>query len=63
MNTEIVEHIIYSLIELKKDIDRKKIPKNENLNKIVDIVKRILDIHKEQMVKDFHVYYLYVLQT
>ena len=36
------------MIELKKDIDRKKIPENENLNKIVDIVKRILDFYKEQ---------------
>ena len=36
------------MIELKKDIDRKKIPENENLNKIVHIVKRILGFHKEQ---------------
>ena len=38
VNDEILKDINDSLIELKKDINIKKIPKNENPNKTVNIV-------------------------
>ena len=37
INDEIVKHINDLLIELKKDINIKKFPENENPNKILDI--------------------------
>ena len=42
INDEIVKHINNALIELKKKIDIKKIPENENPNKISDIAEKIL---------------------
>ena len=39
------------MIELKKDINTKKIPKNENPNKIADIVVKVLDFNKKQKGK------------
>ena len=48
VNNEIVKHINDALIELKKDSNRKKNPKNENPNKILNIVKK-----SWSMVKDF----------
>ena len=39
------------MIELKKDINRKKVPKNKSPNKIVDIVEKILNFDKQQKVK------------
>ena len=36
------------MIEFKKDINIKKIPENENPNKIVDIVEKFLDFNKQQ---------------
>ena len=50
-NDEIVKHINDALIEWEKDIDRKKVTKNENLNKIVDIVEKIFDFNKQQKSK------------
>ena len=44
VNYEIVKHINDALIELKKDINRKKIPKNENPNKIVNIVEKNIEL-------------------
>ena len=41
------------MIELKKDINRKKVPENENPNKIVDIMKKILGFNKQQKGKGF----------
>ena len=40
INDETEKHISDTLIELKKDINRKKVPENENPNKIVDIVDK-----------------------
>ena len=51
VNDQIVKHINDALIELKKDINRKKIPKNENANKIVDIVEKILNFNEQQKGK------------
>ena len=39
------------MTELKKDINRKKVPKNENQNKIVDVVEKILNFDKQQKDK------------
>ena len=50
-NDEIVKHVNNALIELKKDINIKKIPENENPNKIVDIVEKFLDFNKQQKCK------------
>ena len=52
INNEIVEHINDALVELKKDINRKKIPKNENPEKIV---KKILNFNNQQKGKGHHV--------
>ena len=51
VNDEIVKLINDALIELKKDINRKKVPKNKSPNKIVDIVEKILNFDKQQKVK------------
>ena len=51
MNDGIVKHINDALTELKKDINRKKNPKNENPNEIIDIVEKILDFNKQQKGK------------
>ena len=52
INNEIVKHINVALIELKKDINRKNIPKNENPEKIV---KKILNFNNQQKGKGHHV--------
>ena len=51
INNEIVKQINDSLTELKNNIRRKRIPENENINKIIDIIKKILDFNKQQKVK------------
>ena len=35
------------MIELKKYINRKKIPENKNPNKIIDIVEKIIDLQNK----------------
>ena len=47
VNYEIVKDINDSLIELKKDINTKKIPKN----KTVDLVEKVLNFNKQQKGK------------
>ena len=39
------------MIDLRKDINRKDIPENENLKKVVDIVEKIIDCNKQQKGK------------
>ena len=51
VNYEIVKDINDSLIEFKKDINTRKIPKNENQNKTVDLVEKILNFNKQQKSK------------
>ena len=48
VNDKIVKHINDALIELKKDINRKKNPNKENPNKIVDTFEKILNFNKQQ---------------
>ena len=51
INDEIVKDINDALIELKIYINRRKIPENENPNKIADIVEKILDYNKQHKGK------------
>ena len=39
------------MIKLKKDITRKKIPENENPEKIVNITEKIFNLNNQQKVK------------
>ena len=50
-NEEIIKHINNGLIELRNSINKKEIPENENPNKIVDTVEKILDFNKQQKAK------------
>ena len=43
---ELVNNINDGLIGLRNAINRKEIPENENPNKIVDIVEKILNFNK-----------------
>ena len=61
INDEIVKNINGALIKLKKDINRKNIPENENLEKI--LLKKFSILTTNQKVKDVHVCQLCVLQT
>ena len=40
------------MIELKKDINNKKIPRYENPNKLVDIVEKLLNFNMQQKGKE-----------
>ena len=51
MNDEIVKHINDTLIKLKIYINIKKIPENENPEKIVNVVERNLKFNNQQKVK------------
>ena len=46
-NEQIVNNINDGLIDLTKAILRKEIPKNENPNKIVDIIESIFNFNKQ----------------
>ena len=50
-NEKLVNNITNRLIDLRKVTNRKEIPEKENLEKVVDIVEKILEFNKE--VKDF----------
>ena len=41
-----VKHLNESLTDLKKSVNSKEITENENRNKIIDIVEKILDFNK-----------------
>ena len=51
INDEIVKHINDTLIELKTRYYQKKNIENENPNRIVDIVEKILNFNKQQKGK------------
>ena len=53
VNGKIVKYINDSLIDIKRDINTNKIPKNKNPNKIVNIIEKILNFNKQQKVKGF----------
>ena len=55
INDEIVKHINDTLIELKTRYYQKEIIENENPNRIVDIVEKILNFNKNRKVKDLRV--------
>ena len=45
-NDKVVKNINESLINIINSINRKEVPENENLKKIVRIVEKILDFNK-----------------
>ena len=47
-NKKIVKQSIDSINELRKSIIKKENPKNEKPNKIIDIVKKILDLNNPE---------------
>ena len=51
MYEKLVNNINDVLIVLRNDINRKEIPENENLNKVVTIVGKILDFNKQQKIQ------------
>ena len=51
MNKKIVNNFSDGLIKLRSAIDRKKITNNENPEKVIVIVKEILNVNKKQKRK------------
>ena len=47
-NEQLVNNIIDGLIDLRNTINRKEIPQNENPNKLVGIVQKVLNFHGQQ---------------
>ena len=47
-NKKIVKQSIDSINELRKSIVKKEVPNNEKPNKIIDIVKKILDLNNPE---------------
>ena len=50
-NEQLINNINYGLIDLRNAIIRKEIPENENPNKLVSIVEKILNFNKQQKGK------------
>ena len=50
-NNEIVIQTIDSINKLENAVNKKEIPGNENPNKIIDIVEKVLEFNKEQKEK------------
>ena len=50
-NYEIIKNINNGLIELSNSINSKEIPENENPEKVVNIVEKIIDFNKKQKGK------------
>ena len=50
-NQKIVNHVNNALINLRNAVNRKEIPKNENPDKVIDIVEEILKVNKQQKGK------------
>ena len=55
LNDEIFKHINDASIDLKKYINRKKIPENENPEKISILLKKSVILITNKKVKDIHV--------
>ena len=51
-NEKLVNIVNDELIDIRNAIIRKDIPENENPNKIIDIVEKILDFNKQQKGKE-----------
>ena len=47
-NEKILNEANDALIDLKNSINRREIPKNENPDKVIDIVEKIFNFHKQQ---------------
>ena len=46
-NSQILNQAIYSINELRNAVIKKEIPENESPNKIIDIVKKIIDFNNQ----------------
>ena len=51
-NEQLLNNVKDGLIDLRNSIIKKEIPENENPNKIVDIVEKLLDCNKQQKRKE-----------
>ena len=54
-NEQLVNDINDELIDLRNAIIKKEIPENENTNKLVDIIEKILDSNKQQKGKGLEI--------
>ena len=45
-NEKLVNNVNNGLIDLRNNINRKEIPENENLKKVVEIIEKIQDFNK-----------------
>ena len=54
-NEQLVNNIIDGLIDLRNTINRKEIPQNENPNKLVSIVQKVLNFHGQQKSKGIEI--------
>ena len=54
-NEQLVNNVNAKLVNLRNSINRKKIPENENPNKIVDIIDKILHFNKQQKGRRFKI--------
>ena len=50
--TKIVKHLNKSLVDLRNSINSEEIPENENPNKIIDIVEKVLDLINNKKAED-----------
>ena len=46
-NIQLLNQAIYSINELRNTVIKKEIPENENPNKIIDIVEKIIDFNNQ----------------
>ena len=54
-NKKIVKQTVDSINELRSSIIKKEIPENENPNKIIDIVEKILEFNNQQKGTEFKI--------
>ena len=54
-NEKIANHVNNALIDLRNAVSRKEIPKNENLDKVINIVEEMLNFNKQQKRKELKI--------
>ena len=54
-NDMIVKYLNESLIDLRNNINIKKLPENENPKKVANIVEKIIDFNKQQKAKEMKI--------
>ena len=55
-NEKIVNHANDALIQLRNAVNRKQIPHNENSDKVIYIVDKVLDFNNQQKGKRFNIW-------